>query len=137
MRLDFIRLDDVLQAVRDNPGLNSTELAEIVTGVSMSSLDRTKRVSLQAKMGSKLALLRKQGWVEGTAELRPRWRALDEPRPQPYVKPFRRSKHIFQWKGEELCLAEICRREGLCYDKVRCRVSKGWTLDDAMQGAER
>ena len=136
MRLDFIRLDDVLQAVRDNPGLNSTELAEIVTGVSMSSLDRTKRVSLQAKMGSKLALLRKQGWVEGTAELRPRWRALDEPRPQPH-KPFRRSRHEFLWKGEKLCLAEICRREGLSYDKVRYRVSKGWTLDDAMQGAER
>ena len=55
MRLDIIRLDDVLQAVRDNPGLNSTEIAEIVTGVPMSSLDRTKRVSILSSMGYRSA----------------------------------------------------------------------------------
>lgn len=45
----------------------------------------------------------------------------------------RRNLIVFQWNGEELCVAEICRREHVACDYTRSMLQKGHSIHEAVR----
>lgn len=45
----------------------------------------------------------------------------------------KRNNTVFYWRGKNRCLAEICEIEGKSYSRVLSRVSRGWSLRDAIK----
>jgi len=49
----------------------------------------------------------------------------------------RRSTNRIYYNGETLSIAEQCRKHGLNYNTVKTRLTRGWTVEEAMSGKRK